>query len=234
MTISPRTFGYVSSQGCPYRCAFCYEFAAYNGWWSAIDAKQLVDDITQLIARYRIDGVKFYDADFFVNMRRIEDFCKILQEKQIRIKWAGSANPKDILRIQARKPEIINLIKVTNCSRILMGMESGSDGILEMIDKRVTSAELRKVARIITEQGIIGSFTFIVGFPGEKHKDIQKTLKLVEYVHGLSEQHETRIHIFAPYPGTPLYGTALENGFVVPRSLEEENGLKTRMFERTG
>ncbi len=220
VTINTRTLGYVSSQGCPYRCRFCYEFGMYNAWWSAFDAERLVEDITQLVTKHGINGVKFYDADFFVNASRIEKFCHLLQDQEVPIKWAGSANPHDILRMQSRRPEILELIKDTKCTRILMGMESGSDRILELIDKRVTSAQLREVAQIITDYGIIGSFTFIIGFPGETLEELKETLALVDYVHGLSERHESRIHIFAPYPGTPLYATALENEFEAPTEFE--------------
>ena len=52
-----------------------------------------------------------------------------------------------------------------------------------------------------------------MGFPGETANDLQDTLDLVDYVHTISDRHESRIHIFAPYPGTPLYETALTYGF---------------------
>lgn len=207
--INTRTFGYVSSQGCPYRCRFCYEFSTYNAWWSGFDSHRILDDIEHLVRDIQINGLKFYDADFFVNMNRVESFCRGLQERQLPVKWAGSANPNDFLRMQARKPQLLDLLKETNCTRILMGLESGSSRMLELIDKRVTPAQLRKVVQIITDCGMIGSFTFIVGFPSETIEELQATLNLMDYIHDLGARHETRVHIFAPYPGTPLFEMAV-------------------------
>lgn len=221
VTINDRTFGYVSSQGCPYRCRFCYEFGAYNAWWSAFDAQRLIGDVQSLVNEHNINGIKFYDADFFVNANRIQKFCVALQENEIPVRWAGSANPNDILRLVANKKHVLDLIRDTQCTRILMGMESGSDRILEMIDKRVTSKQLRDVARIIADYGIIGSFTFIVGFPDESREDLQATLDLIDYIHSLGGQHESRVHIFAPYPGTPLYEQALQSGFHPNENFED-------------
>jgi radical SAM superfamily enzyme YgiQ (UPF0313 family) len=221
VTINTKTFGYVSSQGCPYRCRFCYEFGTYKAWWSGFKADTLIHDIQCLRDQYHINGVKFYDADFFVNSNRVNDFCHQIKKEEWSIKWAGSAHPNDILRLYKRKPELFNLIKETNCTRILIGMESGCDKILELIDKRVTSKQLQEVVQIITDYDIIGSFTFIVGFPGETVSDLQYTLKLIEYIHTLSEHHETRIHIFAPYPGTPLYKMSIKNGFTPIAEFQE-------------
>lgn len=213
VTINSRTFGYVSSQGCPYRCRFCYEFGAYNAWWSGFEAERIIQDIETLVCNFGVNGVKFYDADFFVKPSRLRRYCELVQARELSIHWAGSANPHDILRMN-KTDGGLDLIRETGCTRILMGMESGSDRILELIDKRVTSDQLRLVARIIADYGIIGSFTFIVGFPGETVADLDATIDLIEYVHAVSPQHETRLHIFAPYPGTPLYEMSLEYGFV--------------------
>lgn len=221
VTINNRTLGYISSQGCPYRCSFCYEFGTYNGWWSGFKAPKIISDIVHLVDDYAINGVKFYDADFFVNPRRVSEFCDGLIEKKLGIFWAGSANPHDILRLENRFSNLLEKIKSTNCTRILMGLESGSDKILKFINKDITVEDLKKVVIKLTNYEFIGSFTFIVGFPGETKDDLQQTFKLIDYIHSKSDLHETRLHIFAPYPGTPLFNVAIDYGFIAPKKLEE-------------
>lgn len=221
VTINSRTFGYVSSQGCPYRCKFCYEFGAYNAWWSGFEARRLFNDIKNLVNNYDINGIKFYDADFFVKHSRVKNFCSLLDTHDLKINWAGSANPNDILRMWKQDPSLLKLMQSTNCTRILMGMESGSNRMLELIDKMVTSERLYRVVDILTEYNFIGSFTFIVGFPGESVDDLNETIRLLDYIHSASEKHESRMHIFAPYPGTPLFATSLEYGFEAPSRLDD-------------
>lgn len=218
-TINTRTFGYISSQGCPYKCKFCYEYGVYHSWWSGFSSEMINKDVRWLVKNHGINGVKFYDADFFVNLKRIEQFC-IEMDHNGSIPWAGSAHPNDILRIQSKKPSLLTLIKDTKCRRILMGIESGSDNTLKMINKKVNLKEVKSVIDIITDYDIIGSFTFIVGFPNETTEDLKKTLRLINYIHNKSTKHESRVHIFAPYPGTPLFNISIEKGFKPPMTLE--------------
>lgn len=219
-TVSDRTLNYVSSQGCVYKCRFCYELT-YNRKYSAIDAESLLDEIESLKLRFDITGVKFYDADWFINLKRAAAFCRGLIERQIKIKWAASINPNDILKARDREPELMRLLSESGCTRLLMGVESGSDRVLnEIVEKEITREQIFDVASEISRNGILGSYTFIVGFPGETESEQEETYELIERLRLLHPQPETRVHIFAPYPGTPLYEKAISYGFVPPTSLE--------------
>jgi len=102
-----------------------------------------------------------------------------------------------------------------------MGVESGSDRVLrEIVQKEITRAEILDVAKDIANHGILGSYTFIVGFPGETESEQDETYRFIEELRKLQPQPETRVHVFAPYPGTPLYEAAIEHGFKPPTSLE--------------
>ena len=90
-TVAPRTLNYVSSQGCVYKCQFCYELT-YQRAWSSMPADPLVDDIAELVEAFDLSGVKFYDADFFVQPRRAVDFSQALSARQLGIAWAASIN----------------------------------------------------------------------------------------------------------------------------------------------
>lgn len=220
-TVSDRTLNYVSSQGCVYKCRFCYELT-YNRKYSAIDAESLLDEIESLKLRFDITGVKFYDADWFINLKRAVAFCRGLIERQIKIKWAASINPNDILKARDREPELMRLLNESGCTRLLMGVESGSNRVLnEIVEKEITREQIFDVAKEISQNGILGSYTFIVGFPGETEIEQEQTYELIERLRLLRPQPETRVHIFAPYPGTPLYEKAISYGFVPPTSLEE-------------
>lgn len=221
VTINSRTMGFVASQGCPYKCQFCYESLVYNGWWSGLDSARIISSIKNLIESQKINGIKFYDANFFVNQKRISSFCRSLLSEGIELNWAGSAHPNDILRIHRTSPNLFEFIRGTGCTRILVGMESGSDHTLKMIDKQVVLADLRKIVDILSDHQFIGSFTFIVGFPGETDEEVNQTFNFVNYIQSVNKNHETRLHIYAPYPGTPLYQKSIEYGFVPHNKLED-------------
>jgi radical SAM superfamily enzyme YgiQ (UPF0313 family) len=219
-TVASETLNYVSSQGCVYECRFCYELT-YKRKYSAITANDLVDDIETLQKKFGISGVKFYDADFFINLKRVAGFLRGLLERNIHLKWAASINPNDILKARRLEPELLSLMAQGGCTRLLMGVESGSDRVLrDVVQKEVTRAQIIDVASEIAGHGILGSYTFIIGFPGETEAEQEETFDLIGELRKLDPTPETRVHIFAPYPGTPLYEKAIEHGFVPPDNLE--------------
>ena len=219
--IADRTLNYVSSQGCVYKCKFCYELT-YERKYSAMRGDVLLDDIENLCHTYGLSGVKFYDADFFINLRRACGFARGLVERRLGIAWAASINPNDVRKARRLQPELLDAMAQSGCRRLLMGVESGSDRVLaDIIQKEITAAEIVEVAEEIASFGIRGSYTFIVGFPGETAKDEDATYRLIDRLQCLEPTPETRVHLFAPYPGTPLFATAVAYGFKPPRSLAE-------------
>ena len=217
VTVNTKTINFVSSYGCPYGCKFCYEVVAYKRRWTGLKAERLLNELSVLVNQYGINGVKFYDANFFVNPSRVKEFCKGLMDRKLKIKWAASAHPKDLLRLK----NDFNLIKQSGCTRILIGAESGSPEILIFIDKKVSVEEILEVARLCHEFQIIGSFTFIVGFPINVDEEVEKTNNLIAIIRRDYQEHEIRVHLWAPYPGTELYPIALGKGFKPPKTLEE-------------
>lgn len=96
-TIAPRTLNYVSSQGCVYKCRFCYELT-YQRKYSKIPQEALLDEIEELVNRFELSGIKFYDADWFIDIRRAAAFAEGVIERNLNIRWAASINPNDVLR----------------------------------------------------------------------------------------------------------------------------------------
>lgn len=219
--IAERTLNYVSSQGCVYKCKFCYELT-YDRKYSAMGAEHLLNDIEHLCRTYRLSGIKFYDADFFINLRRANLFAQGLTTRSLQIAWAASINPNDVRKARRLQPDLLANLAASGCCRLLMGVESGSDRVLsEIIQKEITAREIEVVAEEIASYGIRGSYTFIVGFPGETAADEDATYRLIDRLQRLTPSPETRVHLFAPYPGTPLFTTALQHGFKPPNSLED-------------
>lgn len=219
-TVASKTLNYVSSLGCVYKCQFCYELT-YKSKYSAMTTADLIDDLAHLQAEYGINGVKFYDADWFVNPKRAVAFCEEVMRRDLNLSWAASINPNDIIKARRTQPDLLQKVAASGCTRLLMGMDSGSDRVLdEIIKKNITRAQLKDVAAEIANHGILGSYSFIVGFPGETVDEVEETYALIEEMRTLTPTPETRVHLFAPYPGTPLYNEALRFGFIPPTDLE--------------
>ncbi|MEK6862352.1 MAG: radical SAM protein, partial [Nanoarchaeota archaeon] len=134
------------------------------------------------------------------------------------IKWAASAHPKNILICNNDE---LDLIKESGCSRILIGAESGNDDELKYIKKNMTKENVIEVANRLGKREIHGSFTVIVGYPGFPEENIDRTLDFGRMLREISSLHEIKAHIYAPYPGTPLYEDSIRHGFAPPKTLED-------------
>ncbi len=218
-TISDRTINYIASQGCPYACNFCYE-CTYEKKYYTMRTKNVCDDIGLLATKYNATGIKFYDADFFINSKRCGEIIQGLNNYNL--SWAASIHPNDILHNRTTGMKLLKDIKRSNCKRLLMGMESGSDRVLnDIVNKHVNAEQLIEAAKMIGEFGILGSYTFMVGYPDETEEEQELTFSLVEQLWSLNLPIETKVHIYLPYPGTPLYHRAIELGFAPPNKLED-------------
>jgi radical SAM superfamily enzyme YgiQ (UPF0313 family) len=219
-TIANRTINYISTQGCAYSCRFCYE-TSYKPTYYKLSSNTVIADIEYFINKYDITGIKFYDADWFIDSDRTNTLIEYLCAHKI--KWAASIHPNDILRGIRRNSDFLKNLSKSGCTRLLMGIESGCDRVLrEIINKKTVKSDILTVTKKIAENEILGSYTFIVGFPGETKMEQQETFNLIEEeLWHLNPRPETRVHIYTPYPGTPLYKDAIKHGFVPPAKLED-------------
>ncbi len=216
--INSRVLNHVSSQGCPFGCGFCSEVPLYHRHWVAESTEKIIQEVSVLIETYNANGIKFYDANFFVNKPRVLSFAQKVLDKGWKIRWAASAHPKNLLSYNKKE---LNIIKESGCSRILIGAESGNDEELKYIKKDITTDDVIRVAKMLKQIEIHGSFTIIVGYPGFPEDNIKKTLDFGEKIARIGSIHEVKAHVFTPYPGTPLYKQAIQYGFVPPKTLDE-------------
>jgi radical SAM superfamily enzyme YgiQ (UPF0313 family) len=217
--LGQRVLNYISSQGCPYKCGYCSETASYNCHWKAFSAQRTLSEIQELQVNYQLDGIKFYDSNFFVNPKRVIEFAQGLLNSKSRLKWGASAHPRDVIRLQGNLAEI----RESGLSRLLIGAESGSQIALDYINKGCSVEDNLTVARLCAKHSIATVFTFIVGVPGIS-KDIKETLDMVLEMKKISGEFDIKIHFYAPFPGTSLFEEAKKFGYRPPISLQEWSG----------
>jgi len=217
-TISERTINYISTQGCAYKCKFCYE-TNYERRYSKLPTENVISDIKMFVNDFAINGIKFYDADWFIDPNRTAILIDALTN--LEINWAASIHPKDILHAVKKHTPLLEKLSMSKCKRLLMGIESGNNRVLkDVVDKGATKDEIYYVAEKIAEYGILGSYTFIVGFPGETREEQEETFDFIQSLWSLTPRPETRVHIYTPYPGTQLYQKSISMGFIPPDNLE--------------
>lgn len=185
----------VSTQrGCPYTCKWC-STAVYGQSYRRRPASSVVDELEMLQSRYNPDTIWFVDDVFTVSHKWVKEFHKEITSRGLKIQF------ECITRAERLNDEVLQLLKESGCFRIWIGAESGSQKIVEAMDRRV---DVKVVRDIIVKTNALGieTGTFIMlGYPGETEEDVKET------IHHLKVSNPTHYTITIAYPikGTDLY-----------------------------
>jgi len=205
-----RIIAYKASRGCPFGCAFCYNHKFNKSRWRTWSEEVVKEDINYLKEKYKIDGIKFYDDNFFVDKKRA---LSILQAINI---------PTHLeIRIDAIDFTLAGELKKLGVFDMLIGLESGSDRLLQLIDKRFTTERLMRGVRAIADANLHATYSFIVGLPTETREEFEQTIDLMYQVYKIHPRAGFTLGAYLPYPGSKLYDFSLSRGFESPKKTED-------------
>ncbi|MDY6864672.1 MAG: radical SAM protein [Halobacteriota archaeon] len=201
-----------TSRGCPYNCAFCYNKKFYDCKWRGRSSEKVIEEISYLKSKYKTRWFVFGDDNFTCNRKRLREICNGLIDEGIDLYWRCES------RVDHINSEMLSLMEKAGCHVIYFGVESGSQRILDTIDKRITTTIARDAINLCTDLGIASSAAFLIGLPTETEEDLMATK---EFALSLPLWGIT-VKIYVPYPGTDLYDYCVSSGlYTPPQSLEE-------------
>ena len=185
----------ISTQrGCPYTCKWC-STAVYGQSYRRRPAQQVASEMKMLKDKYNPDAIWFVDDVFTISHKWLTAFHEevVKQNAQIRFEC--------ITRAERLNDEILRLLKEAGCFRIWIGAESGSQKIIDLMDRRVDVGHVKKMIQDTNALGIETGTFVMVGYPGEDEADISQT---IQYLKEANPTHYT-ITIAYPIKGTSLY-----------------------------
>lgn len=213
-----RQFDYISSIGCYFRCAFCADPFVYQRKYAAYEAQRMVDDIQYYYHKYQFTDLNFQDETFFTYPKRIAAFSGLLVEKNIKISWAATMRADQGYRMTH---EEWKLCKDSGLRRVLIGVESGSQEMMDWLKKDIKLDHVFECARKCKELGIDVIFPFIVGFPDESEKSVSDTVNVIKLLKSMSPGFRTEIFYFKPYPGSSITESVTQKGYQLPSSTRD-------------
>ncbi len=220
-TVTKRhSLAYQSSRGCAHPCAYCYNLVHNEMAFRARTPELVVDEIEAMVKSYDLAAIFLLDDNFFQSKRRVEHICEGLVERDLGIE-IYNANCR-IDYIATYSVEFLKLLKRAGIRELRIGIESGSDSMQQSIDKFTTAEECVVANRKLADAGIVPSYNFMTGFPGEDRTQIHETLALMSrLLEDNPQAHVDSCSLFSPYPGTPLYDVAIRSGWKPPERLED-------------
>lgn len=181
-------------RGCPYTCRWCSR-AVYGQSYRRRKPALVADEIESLQQQYQFDNIWFVDDVFTVSHKWLEEFVQEIKSRNITVRY------ECISRADRLNEKVIQLLKESGCFRVWIGAESGSQKIIDAMDRRVDVVQTREMIQLVKSYGIEAGTFIMLGYPGETEEDILQT------VHHLKVSMPDHFTITITYPikGTPLY-----------------------------
>ncbi len=184
----------VTTRGCPYHCNWCAK-PIYGQRYTARSPEQVVDEIAWLKRTYRPDHLWVADDIFGLKPGWIARFADLVQARDAVIPF------KCLLRADQVTPAIAGALRAAGCRTVWLGAESGSQRILDAMEKGIRVDQVVAATRLLRDAGIEVGFFLQFGYPGETRDDIDQTLQMVR----TCRPDDIGVSVSYPLPGTPFY-----------------------------
>ncbi|MFQ5593402.1 MAG: B12-binding domain-containing radical SAM protein [Anaerolineae bacterium] len=217
-----RQLDYIASQGCRFRCTFCADPHVYKRGWFGLEPARMGEELARLWRRYHFDDVGFQDETFFTYHKRVEAIAEEFLHRRLGFTWMATMRADQGDRLAE---EVLGLCRRAGLRRVMIGVEAGSQQMLDWMKKDITLAQVFASAEKCRRQGIAVLFNLIVGFPDEPAESIRETLRVAKELRAMSPDFEVAIFYYKPYPGNEIAAMLLRQGYQFPRTLAEWAGF---------
>ncbi|HTA46931.1 MAG TPA: radical SAM protein [Bryobacteraceae bacterium] len=211
-----RTAVHQASIGCPYRCQFCGVVPIFDGRQKTESPQRTGAVLAALKRDYKIDAVQFYDNNFFLNESHARKQAEAIAG--LGLKWWAEGRIDAFLRYS---DEALREIRESGATMIFFGAESGSNRVLEEMNKGITTEQTLELAARIRKFGIIPEFSFVIGSPTAPEADTRDTIRFIRRIKKLNPDAEIIVQHYIPTPHPDgMYGD-IDGKIEFPRTPDE-------------
>ncbi|MBE0652268.1 MAG: B12-binding domain-containing radical SAM protein [Bacteroidales bacterium] len=192
-------YGYSSitistQRGCPFTCNWC-SHAVFGDTYRRRSPQSVMDELEILMNDYHPDSFWFVDDVFTMSERWVNEFTAELEKRNLKIAY------ECISRADKLNEDIILNLKKSGCRTLWIGAESGSQKIIDRMDRRVDVMRVREMLKLTRQHGIEAGTFIMLGYPDEKISDINETIRHLKE----SNPDTFTINLAYPIKGTRLY-----------------------------
>jgi len=184
----------VASRGCPYKCNWCAK-PIYGNSFNVRSAESVAAEMLELRDRFGADYLWFADDLFGIQKHWVQELANQVEHKHAAVPFKMQS------RVDLMQQENVAALRRTGCAEVWMGAESGSQKILDAMDKGTRVDQIEAAAETLRSHGIRACFFLQFGYPGETWEDIEKTIQLVRR----ARPDDIGVSVSYPLPGTAFY-----------------------------
>lgn len=194
----------ITSRGCVFACNYCSSSHLMGRMFRARTPKNVVDEIEELVYKYNVQTIEFIDDIFTLNKKRALEIAKEIRSRKLDINFVASS------RVDTINRELLLELKKAGLSTIYYGVESGSERVLKLMNKRITLSQAEKAVNNAKKVGVSTLASFILGYPGETINEMEMTIRFSIKL----DPDYVQYSILTPYPGTPIYYELKSKGLI--------------------
>ena len=212
------TFTIVTSKGCVAKCSFCHR---WDTGIRFIPVPILMKRIDYFIEKHNVGFIQFGDENFGSDKKWLNEFLIAIKPRDLI--WTVSG-----MRARTVSNDLLRNMKDAGCCKVSYGLESGSQAMLDVMDKIISVEQNYNAIKWTVENNLATCLQFVIAMPGETPESIQETAEFACFYAELSPEidpNNAGINFAQALPGTPLYEFARRKGLIGPTIEDEENYL---------
>lgn len=185
----------ATTRGCPYKCNWCAK-PIYGNRYNSRSPQHVVDEIKLIKTYFDFDHIWFCDDIFGLKPKWVQEFNEILTNENIKISYKIQSRADLLL-----KDDTIKSLANSGCDEVWIGAESGSQKVLDAMDKGTSIQQIKDSTALMKKHGIKPCFFLQFGYLGEEWEDIEATLDMLFTL----MPHDIGVSVSYPLPGTKFY-----------------------------
>ena len=189
------------SRGCPFHCFFCLATPVSGKKVRVRSVVNIVAEIKECVEKYKIDNFLFWSDIFDFDKVWTINLCNRIIDEGLKITWSANTRADTITQ------ELADLMYKSGCRLMSLGVESGSQVILDRIGKRLTLDKIREAVKILKKAKIKIYNYFVIGLPWETEKTVEETVKFAIEL----DSDFISFYTATPLPGTKFYNYAMKS-----------------------
>jgi len=217
----------LAGRGCPYHCKYCQpgENAVFGTPYRMRSPENVMAELYHLHGKYRFKSITFWDDTFTLNKKWIMRFADLYEQSNIGGEIAACTRAD----LVCQHPEVIERLARIGVNWLVIGMETGSQRMLDLIGKGTTVEQNLKAAEICHRNGINVFATIMFGLPTETNEEVDKTLAMLDKM----QPQITSPFWYVPIPGTALHDYCAKENLILNTDKLQQTIERTGKFRPT-